>query len=171
MEAAYTVGPCHYRRIKFTGTLRLWAKYSLHFMDIWIWKKTYYTIQLGLIVTQSSVYYSWLYWNCIIRGPFSSFEWKQNSNTATQYEAWSFFEHIIVYYIFVNYFVNYFIVMFWRLSPSVSTSPITAMGCRQCWPLSVFQLKGKHCRKANYRNGVLDTFGHCVLKQNKIKVC
>ena len=105
MEAAYTVGPCHYRRIKFTGTLRLWAKYSLHFMDIWIWKKTYYTIQLGLIVTQSSVYYSWLYWNCIIRGPCSSFEWKQNSNTATQYEAWSFYKHI-VHYICINKFTS-----------------------------------------------------------------
>ena len=24
---------------------------------------------------------------------------------------------------------------------------LTAMGCRQCLPLSVVQLKGKHCRK------------------------
>ena len=31
--------------------------------------------------------------------------------------------------------------------PNVSTTPITAMGCRQCLPLSVVQLKGKHCRK------------------------
>ena len=29
--------------------------------------------------------------------------------------------------------------------PNVSTTPITAMGCRQCLPLSVVQLKGKHC--------------------------
>ena len=29
---------------------------------------------------------------------------------------------------------------------NVSTTPITAMGCRQCLTLSV-QLKGKHCRK------------------------
>ena len=37
----------------------------------------------------------------------------------------------------------------------VSTTPITAMGCRQCLPLSAVQLKGKHCRKPNCRNGVL----------------
>ena len=29
----------------------------------------------------------------------------------------------------------------------VSTTPITAMGCRQCLPLSAIQLKGNHCRK------------------------
>ena len=28
--------------------------------------------------------------------------------------------------------------------PNVSTTPITAMGCQQCLPLSVVQLKGKH---------------------------
>ena len=33
------------------------------------------------------------------------------------------------------------------------------MGCRQCLPLSVVQLKGKHCRKPHCRNGVVDTFG------------
>ena len=42
---------------------------------------------------------------------------------------------------------------------SVSTTPITAMGWRQCLPLSVVQLKGKHCRKPHCRNGVVDTFG------------
>ena len=47
-----------------------------------------------------------------------------------------------------------------RYSPNVSTAPITAMGCRQCLPLSVVQLKGKHCRKPHCRNGVVDTFGH-----------
>ena len=31
--------------------------------------------------------------------------------------------------------------------PNVSTTPITAMGCRQCLPLSIVQLKGRHCRK------------------------
>ena len=41
--------------------------------------------------------------------------------------------------------------------PDVSTTPITAMGCRQCLPLSVVQLKGKHCR-----NGVVDTFGQAL---------
>jgi hypothetical protein len=34
------------------------------------------------------------------------------------------------------------------------------MGCRQCLPLSVVQLKGKHCRKPHCRNGVVDTFRH-----------
>ena len=31
--------------------------------------------------------------------------------------------------------------------PNVSTTPITSMGYRQCLPLSVVLLKGKHCRK------------------------
>ena len=44
-------------------------------------------------------------------------------------------------------------------SPNISTTPITAMGCRQCLPLSVVQLKGKHCRKPHCRNGIVDTFG------------
>ena len=47
-----------------------------------------------------------------------------------------------------------------RFGPNISTTPITAMGCRQCLPLSVVQLKGKHCRKPHCRNGVVDTFGH-----------
>ena len=34
------------------------------------------------------------------------------------------------------------------------------MGCRQCLPLSVVQLKGKHCQKPYCRNGVVDTFRH-----------
>ena len=33
-----------------------------------------------------------------------------------------------------------------------------AMRCRQCLPLSVVQLKGKHCRIPHCRNGVVDTF-------------
>ena len=32
------------------------------------------------------------------------------------------------------------------------------MGCRQCLPLSVVQLKGKHCRKPHCLNGVVGTF-------------
>ena len=36
------------------------------------------------------------------------------------------------------------------------------MRCRQCLPLSVVPLKGKHCRKPHCRNGVVDTFGHCT---------
>ena len=42
--------------------------------------------------------------------------------------------------------------------PNVSTTPIMAMGCRQCLPLSVVQLKGKHCRKPHCRNRVVDTY-------------
>ena len=37
------------------------------------------------------------------------------------------------------------------LCPNVSTTPITAMGCWQSLPLSVVQLKGKHCRKPHCR--------------------
>ena len=33
------------------------------------------------------------------------------------------------------------------------------MGCRQCLPLSVVQLKGKHCWQPHCRNGVVDAFG------------
>ena len=47
-------------------------------------------------------------------------------------------------------------------SPNVSTTPITAMGCRQCLPLSVVQLEGKHCRKLHSRNEVVDTFEHSI---------
>ena len=36
-----------------------------------------------------------------------------------------------------------------RECPNVSTTPITAMGCRQCLPLSVVQLKDKHCQKTH----------------------
>ena len=32
------------------------------------------------------------------------------------------------------------------------------MGCQQCLPLSVVQLKGKHCRKPHCHNEVVDTF-------------
>ena len=44
------------------------------------------------------------------------------------------------------------------LGPSVSTTPITTMGCRQSLLLSVVQLKGKHCRKPHCGNGVVDMF-------------
>ena len=30
-------------------------------------------------------------------------------------------------------------------SLNISTTPITTMGCQQCLPFSVVQLKGKHC--------------------------
>ena len=48
--------------------------------------------------------------------------------------------------------------------PNLSTTPITAMGCRQCLPLSVVHLKGKHWQKPHCRNGIVDTFGQKVLK-------
>jgi hypothetical protein len=41
---------------------------------------------------------------------------------------------------------------------NVSTTPITAMGCRQCLPLTIVQLNDKHCRKPHCRNWVVDTF-------------
>ena len=40
------------------------------------------------------------------------------------------------------------------LRPNVSTTPITAKGCRQCLLLRVVQLKGEHCQKTHRRNGV-----------------
>ena len=60
-------------------------------------------------------------------------------------------------------------------SPNVSTTPITAMECRQCLPLSDVQLKGKHCRKPHCRkphcrNGVIDTFGHTAPELIKSRV-
>ena len=42
---------------------------------------------------------------------------------------------------------------------AIAQTPITAMGCQQCLPLSVVQLKGKHCRKPHCRNGVVGIFG------------
>ena len=47
-----------------------------------------------------------------------------------------------------------------RPCPNVSTTSITAMGCRQCLALTVVQLKGKHC---HCQNGVVDTFGPTLL--------
>jgi hypothetical protein len=44
------------------------------------------------------------------------------------------------------------------------------MGCRQCLPFGVVQLKGKHCRKPHCRNGVVDTFRPCLLILFSIKV-
>ena len=43
---------------------------------------------------------------------------------------------------------------------SVSTTiPITVIGGRQCLPLSVVQLRGKHCQKPNCHNEFVDMFG------------
>ena len=46
-----------------------------------------------------------------------------------------------------------YILVIW-IGLNVTTTPITAMGCRQCLPLSVVQLEGRHCRY-----GVVDAFG------------
>ena len=47
-----------------------------------------------------------------------------------------------------------------NLCLNVSTTPIMAMGCRQCLPLSVVQLKGKHYRKPHrYVRALFLTFG------------
>ena len=53
-----------------------------------------------------------------------------------------------------------FLIATLKHCPNVSTTPIMAMGCQQCLPLSVVQLKGKHCRKPHCRNEVVDT--HCT---------
>ena len=49
---------------------------------------------------------------------------------------------------------------------NVTTTPITAMGCKQCLPLSVVQLKGKHCQNPHCCNGVVDTFGLSMSLRN-----
>ena len=83
------------------------------------------------------------------------------------YYELSFIQYSFVLYlpsISVEIFIlrRSFVSSFWyhSHSPNVSTTPITEMGCRQCLPLSVVQLKGKHCRNPHCRNGVVDTFGH-----------
>ena len=40
------------------------------------------------------------------------------------------------------------------------------MGCRQCLPLIVVQLKGKHCPKPHCCNGVVDTLGKSVISRS-----
>ena len=57
----------------------------------------------------------------------------------------------------------------WIPCLNISTTPITAMGCRQCLPLSVVQLKGKHCRKPRCRNGVVDMFRLCPILLTKVQ--
>ena len=52
--------------------------------------------------------------------------------------------------------------------PNVSTTPIMAMGCRQCLPLSVVHKKSKHYQKPHCRNGVVDTFGPWQLCRNDL---
>ena len=65
--------------------------------------------------------------------------------------------------------------MFWfedtrmRLCPNVSTTHIKAMGCLQCLPLSVVQLKGKHCPKPHYHNGVVYTFWLWMSRRSRLK--
>ena len=52
---------------------------------------------------------------------------------------------------------SFFLIFAATQGLNVSTTLIMAMGCQQCLPLSVVQLKGKHCRKPHCRNGVVDT--------------
>ena len=53
----------------------------------------------------------------------------------------------------------------WSPSLNVSTTPITAMDCRQCLPLSVVQLKGKHWQKLHCRKVVVDKIGQLLIWQ------
>ena len=48
------------------------------------------------------------------------------------------------------------------LPECIYNSQIQQWGAQQCLPLSVVQLKGKHCRKPHCCSGVVDTFGHIV---------
>ena len=68
----------------------------------------------------------------------------------------------------LNLYVTYYVMIkFCVHCPNVSTTPIRAMECRQCLPLSVVQLKGKPHRL----NGVVDTSGHSqLLMSNHIPV-
>jgi hypothetical protein len=47
------------------------------------------------------------------------------------------------------------------LAPAYLLLPLRQWGAGNvyCLPLSVVQLKGKHCKKNHCRNGVVDTFG------------
>ena len=57
--------------------------------------------------------------------------------------------------------------LFWKhkfLCPNEYTTPITAVRYRQCLPLSVVKLKGKHCQKDYCHSGVVDTFGYCMTR-------
>ena len=64
------------------------------------------------------------------------------------------------------YFQNLLLCsIFWQpysLLPKWSTTPIMAMGCRQCLPLSIYlKLIGKHWQKPHCHNGVVDHLGPC----------
>ena len=53
-------------------------------------------------------------------------------------------------------------------SPNVSATPITAMGCRQCLPLSFVQLK--QCPKPHWRNVIADMFGPSHVEKPRVKI-
>ena len=61
--------------------------------------------------------------------------------------------------------------IFTKPGPNVSTTPITAMGCRQCFYLSVVPLKGKLIWKLRCLNGVVDTIRPFGLAHKKIQSC
>ena len=69
-------------------------------------------------------------------------------------------EKLLIFLSINEYIANVSLYAFSKpLCLNVSTTPITAMGCRQCLRLRVVQLKGKHCRKPHCPNGVVDTLG------------
>ena len=51
-----------------------------------------------------------------------------------------------------------------RRKPDYTQTPITAMGCWQCLPLSVVWLKGRYCQKPHCRDEVVDTSEQSQLK-------
>ena len=85
----------------------------------------------------------------------------------------------IVQLIFITVLLFLLNVMFSKTRPvtfistgsNVSTTPIMAMGCRQCLPLSAVQLKGKHCWKCHCRNGVVYRFWLYVCQSAKKTSC
>ena len=61
--------------------------------------------------------------------------------------------------------------IFTKPGQNVSTTPITAMECRQCFYVSVVPLKGKLIWKLLCLNGVVDTFRPFGLAHKKIQSC
>ena len=63
--------------------------------------------------------------------------------------------HVMIYFHISSKFVHIVFIQILALlpllCPNISTTPITAMGCQQGLPLSVVQLKGKHCQKFHCR--------------------
>jgi hypothetical protein len=58
----------------------------------------------------------------------------------------------------INFELNMFNAFIWVPWPERIYNFHYGHGVPQCLPLSVVQLKGKHCRKPHCYNGVVDTF-------------